>query len=71
MNRTRKAGWLPPSVESRVTNTESVIHRLAARCPITSASVELVKFDTQALINPEISGVEYQQGELAGYEVLF
>ena len=69
LNRTRKAGWLPPSVESRVTNTESVIHRLAARCPITSASVELVKFDTQALINPEISGVEYQQGELAGYEV--
>lgn len=69
LNRARKAGWLPPSVESRVVNTESVIHRLAARCPITSASVELVKFDMQAMINPEISGVEYQQGELAGYEV--
>lgn len=69
LNRARKAGWLPPSVESRVNNTESVIHRLAARCPITRASVELVKFDPQALANPEISGVEYQQGELAGYEV--
>lgn len=69
LNRTRKAGWLPPSVESRVVNTESVIHRLAARCPLTSASVELVKFDTQALANPEITGTEYQQGELAGYEV--
>lgn len=69
LNRTRKAGWLPPSVESRVVNTESAIHRLAARCPITSASVELVKFDPQALVNPEISGVEYQQGELTGYEV--
>lgn len=69
LNRTRKAGWLPPSVESRVVNTESVIHRLAARCPITSASVELVKFDMQAMVNPEVSGVEYQQGELAGYEV--
>ncbi|NLJ24657.1 MAG: HNH endonuclease, partial [Firmicutes bacterium] len=32
-------------------------------------SMELVKFDTQKLQNPEISGVEYQQGELAGYEV--
>ena len=31
--------------------------------------MELVKFDTQKLQNPEISGVEYQQGELAGYEV--
>jgi hypothetical protein len=31
--------------------------------------LELVKFDTQAMQNPEISGVEYQQGTLAGYEV--
>lgn len=69
MNRTRKAGWLPPSVESRVNNLESMARRLAAKCQITSASVELVKFDTQAMINPEISGTEYQQGELAGYEV--
>lgn len=69
LNRARKAGWLPPSVESRVVNTESVINKLAARCPITSASVELVKFDTQAMVNPEISGVAYQHGELAGYEV--
>jgi 5-methylcytosine-specific restriction endonuclease McrA len=69
LNRTRKAGWLPPSVESRVGNTESVIYRLATRCPITEASVEIVKFDTQAMVNPEISGMEYQQGELAGYEV--
>jgi HNH endonuclease len=27
-----------------------------------------VKFDTQIMQNPEISGVEYQQGTLAGYE---
>lgn len=69
LNRTRKAGWLPPSVESRVKNTESVINKLANRCPITSATVELVKFDMQQMVNPEVSGVEYQQGELAGYEV--
>lgn len=69
LNRTRKADWLPPSVESRVINTESVIRKLANRCPITEASVELVKFDTQKIVNPEISGTEYQQGELAGYEV--
>jgi hypothetical protein len=28
-----------------------------------------VKFDTQKLENPEIAGVEYQQGTLLGYEV--
>lgn len=68
-NRCRTKGWLPPSVESRVGNTESLIYRLANRCPITSATVELVKFDMQQMVNPEVSGVEYQQGELAGYEV--
>jgi hypothetical protein len=31
--------------------------------------MELVKFDTQKLQNPEVNGVDYQQGELAGYEV--
>jgi hypothetical protein len=32
-------------------------------------SSELVRFDMQALGNPEISGIDYQQGTLAGYEV--
>jgi len=31
--------------------------------------LEVVKFDTQALQNPEISGVAYQQGTLHGYEI--
>ena len=31
--------------------------------------MELVRFDTQKRQNPEISGVEYQQGTLFGYEV--
>jgi hypothetical protein len=30
---------------------------------------ELVRFDTQKMLCRDISGVEYQQGELAGYEV--
>jgi hypothetical protein len=31
--------------------------------------MELVRFDMQEMENPETSGVEYQQGTLAGYEV--
>jgi len=30
---------------------------------------ELVRFELQQLENPEFSGIEYQQGELPGYEV--
>jgi hypothetical protein len=38
-------------------------------CPVTHLAVERVRFDTQLMQNPEISGVAYQQGELQGYEV--
>ena len=31
--------------------------------------MELVRFDTQLMQDAEVSGVAYQQGELAGYEI--
>ena len=68
-NRRRQSGWLPPSLESRLANILTWAHRLMRLCPITAISQELVKFDMQAIDNPEISGVEYQQGTLAGYEL--
>ena len=69
LNRTRPKGWLPPSLQSRVENIMTWVERLQRLCPIDSLSQELVRFDTQKIENPEISGVEYQHGELFGYEV--
>jgi 5-methylcytosine-specific restriction endonuclease McrA len=69
LNRRRKKGWLPPSLESRIANVLTWVARLRRWCPIGAISLELVKFDTQLLQNPEISGVAYQRGVLAGYEV--
>ena len=68
-NRTRSKGWLPPSLKHRITTTITWVNRLIRFCPIGSIAQELVKFDTQAMENPEISGVEYQQGTLYQYEV--
>ena len=68
-NRRRNKGWLPPSLESRVQNILTWVQRLKRWCSISAISMELVRFDMQAIENPEISGVEYQQGTLAGYEV--
>jgi 5-methylcytosine-specific restriction endonuclease McrA len=68
-NRRRKSGWLSPSLESRMTNILTWVQRLMRFCPVAAISQEIAKFDTQAMQNPEISGVEYQQGELAGYEL--
>lgn len=67
-NRRRKKGWLPPSLKSRIENVLTWVKRLMRLCPITAISQELVRFDLQAFENPEITGIEYQQGTLAGYE---
>lgn len=69
LNRQRDESWLPPTLQSRVDNIETWVRRLCKLCPITAISYENVKFDTQLLRNPEISGIEYQQGTLQGYEV--
>jgi 5-methylcytosine-specific restriction endonuclease McrA len=69
LNRRRKVGWLPPSLHSRVDNISIWLKRLQRFSPITSLALELVRFDTQKMQNPEISGIEYQQGTLQGYEV--
>ncbi len=69
LNRTRKQGWLPPSLKSRINNIETWVRRIKNICPITAISQELVRFDLQQMQNPEISGIEYQTGELLGFEV--
>ena len=68
-NRCRLNGWLPPSLISRVNNILTWVKRLLQLSLITAISTELVRFDTQLMQNPEISGIEYQQGKLAGYEL--
>jgi 5-methylcytosine-specific restriction endonuclease McrA len=69
LNRRRKTGWLPPSLQSRLTHIWTWLKRLHKFTPIISLAMELVRFDTQKMQNPEISGIEYQQGTLQGYEV--
>jgi 5-methylcytosine-specific restriction endonuclease McrA len=69
LNRRRRAGWLPPSLESRISNTLTWVERLRRWCRVGALSLELVKFDTQLMQNAEVSGVEYQQGTLEGYEI--
>lgn len=65
----RQKGRLMPSLMHRVNSTLSWVNKLRALAPITEITQELVKFDTQKMQNPEISGIEYQQGTLFGYEV--
>ncbi|HLO51914.1 MAG TPA: RNA-guided endonuclease IscB, partial [Kamptonema sp.] len=69
LNRTRPKGWLAPSLQHRVETTLTWVNKLIRLAPIGSIVQELVRFDLQQLENPEISGAEYQQGTLCGYEI--
>lgn len=68
-NRMRTEGWLPPSLQHRVETTMTWVNRFRQWANIEGIAVERVKFDMQLMQNPEISGVEYQQGTLQGYSV--
>jgi hypothetical protein len=46
-----------------------VVNKLRSLAPATAIAQELVRFDTQLIEKPEISGVDYQQGTLARDEV--
>jgi 5-methylcytosine-specific restriction endonuclease McrA len=68
-NRTKQKGWLAPSLKHRVDTVMSWVGRLRRLAPVTGISTELVRFDMQLLENPDISGVGYMRGTLAGYEL--
>ena len=66
-NRSKPSGWLAPSLMHRVQTVETWIKRICRYAPVISIAIEKVKFDIQKMENPDIQGVEYQQGTLAGY----
>ncbi len=66
-NRTKPTGWLAPSLMHRVQTVETWMRRICRYSTVATITIEKVKFDFQKLENPDIQGVEYQQGTLAGY----
>lgn len=68
LNRTKPKGWIAPSLRHRVDTVSAWVKRFQKLAPVVGIAQELVRFDLQQMENPEISGTEYQQGTLAGYE---
>lgn len=63
----KKEGWLPPSIQSRIENTFSWVDKFCLLVPHPRLTIEVGKFDSQKMMNPDIQGVEYQQGQTHGY----
>ena len=67
LNRKRKPGWLPPSVKSRVDSTFFWIDKFYSLVPNPELHIEVGKFDIAMMINPDISGTGYQDGNTKGF----
>ncbi len=67
LNRKRPEGWLAPSVEHKVAAHIKTIKLLHKILPISRTTLEVAQFDLQKIKNPEIEGVEYQQGLQLGF----
>lgn len=60
---TKKKGWLAPSILQKIQTHLKVVENVHKLLPITKIIVETASFDIQKIKNPNIEGVEYQQGE--------
>lgn len=68
LNRSKPEGWLPPSIQRRYDTHLNLINRLKKILPIQKTIIETANFDIQKIMSPEISGIDYQQGSLYGYQ---
>jgi hypothetical protein len=68
-NRTKSKpkGWLAPSLQHKLNSHIKFIDSLYKILPITKCIVEVANFDIQKMKNDNISGVEYQQGDMMGF----
>ena len=66
-NRKKEKGWLAPSIQHKLNSHIRFVEKLKKILPITKVIVEVASFDIQKIMNPDIQGKEYQQGEQLGY----
>lgn len=60
-------GWIAPSVEQKIRCHTDIIRAACSVLPVKTIIVETAQFDTQKLKNPDIQGVEYQNGGQKGF----
>ena len=62
-NRNKGKGWLAPSIRHKIDSHMRLVRDIHRILPITEIVIEVASFDIQKIINPEISGTLYQQGD--------
>ena len=63
----KKKGWVAPSVKQRIDSLLNEVNEIHKILPITKIVIEAAQFDTHKMKNPNISGIDYQNGEQLGF----
>jgi hypothetical protein len=67
-NRKIEKGWLPPSAQRKFDTHITLINKLKKLLPIKNITIEVGNFDIQKIENPDIAGIQYQQGSMFEYQ---
>ena len=65
----RNKGHLPPSIQSIVDDMAEIVDTIRRLYPISRIRAEYLRFDMQLMQDPDIQGMEYQQGTLQGWQL--
>lgn len=63
----KKKGWVAPSVKQRIDSHLNEVNEIHKILPIAKIVIEAAQFDTHKMKNPNISGIDYQNGEQLGF----
>jgi len=67
LNRRKSDGWIAPSVRHKIKSHLKLVELARSILPISRVVIEVAVFDIQKIQNPNIEGVEYQQGKQMGF----
>lgn len=62
-----ESGKLSNTAQHALVNHQNIINRMMKILPITEVVYELATFDIHKLVNPDVSGAGYQNGDLMGF----
>lgn len=65
--KSKRPGWIAPSVRYKIDAHIRVIDNVCSILPISRIVIEVAQFDTQKIKNPDITNIEYQQGDQLGF----
>lgn len=66
--RTTPKAWLAPSIKHKLDSHAKFIQIIKGLIPVTETILEVANFDIQKIVNPNIQGIEYQQGLMFNFE---